>query len=94
MSHSKHIEHTLFYFCLIFIGTSIGFAICFAAEHSQAVKYRQAACILSDVCHMSLDDENLDNSSFEERYYDVLENLDCYNLAIDRDFVEHLSWSY
>lgn len=94
MSYSNHKELTLFYFCLAFIGTSIGFAICFVTEHAQTVKYRQAARILSDVCHMSLDDENLDQSGFEERYYDVLDNLDCYDLAIDKDFVEHLSWGY
>ena len=36
----------------------------------------QAACILSDICRMALDDPYLDNGGFEDLYWDYILNLD------------------
>ena len=94
MKKSTALERRLALLCLSLIGVIVGLVIIIAAEHQQKVQYEQAACILSDVCHRALDFEDLDAISFEEIYYDTTQNLDCYNLEVDRDFVEHLCWAY
>lgn len=87
-------EQALMMLVLGLIGCCIGLILCFAAEHQKRVEYEQAACMLSDICHASLDSEYLDHPGFEDRYYGMLDNLDCYNVCIDREFVESLSWCY
>lgn len=94
MKKSTPLERRLALLCLGFIGCILGLIICFAAEHTKRVQYEQAACILSDVCHRALDRKDLDATDFEEIYYDTTQNLDCYNLEVDRNFVEHLCWAY
>ena len=93
MKHTA-LERRLALLCLGFIGCILGLILCFAAEHTKRVQYEQAACALSDVCHVALDHEDLDAIAFEEIYGDVVDNLDCYGMCIDRDFVEHLCWAY
>ena len=92
--HSTSLERILTCVCLTLIGVIVGMAIVLHKEHTSRVQYEEAACVLSDVCHFSLDDEYLDAPGFEDRYYDVLDNLDCHDMHITREFVEHLSWCY
>lgn len=94
MKRFTPLERRLTLLCLGFIGCILGLIICFAAEHTKRVKYEQAACALSDVCHAALDHEDLDAISFEEIYGDVVGNLDCYGMCIDKEFITNLSWAY
>lgn len=50
--------------------------------------------MLSTLCKTALQHEDLDATSFEELYYDTVDNLDCHGLSIDRDFIEDLRWAY
>ena len=75
------------------------------ADHS---KDYQVACILNDICHMAMDyeqeswKESLETgdtfhmyAGFEELYYDIIQNLDCYGVdsVCMRDF-ENYHWAY
>lgn len=57
-------------------------------------RYKEAACVLSTICQTALQKEHLDATSFEELYYDAVDNMDCHGLSIDRDFIEDLRWAY
>lgn len=62
-------------------------------EYQQHVKDYEAACILSDICRMQLDYS--ESSEFEERYFDTIDNLDCYPLHITKEEIHHnYSWCY
>lgn len=93
MKHTA-LERRLALLCLSLVSVIVGLVIIIAAEHTKCVQYEQAACALSDVCHVALDHDDLDAIAFEEIYGDVVDNLDCYGMCIDRDFVEHLCWAY
>ena len=60
----------------------------------QAKRYKEAACVLSTLSQTVLQKEDLDATSFEELYYNTVDNLDCHGLSIDRDFIEDLHWAY
>ena len=87
-------EQALMMIVLALVGTCIGLILCFAIEHHKRVQYEEAACALSDVCHAALDHDDLDAIAFEEIYEDVVGNLDCYGMTIDRKFITNLSWAY
>lgn len=75
----------------------IGIALCslFSNCYSnrQATRYKEAACVLSTICKTALQHKDLDATSFEELYYDTVDNMDCYGLSIDKDFIEDLHWA-
>ena len=88
-------EQALMMLVLGLTGCCIGLIICFAAEHQERNKYEQAACVLADIVHCTMDHErNLNEPMCDEMYEEVVGNLDCYNVCIDKDFVENLYWAY
>lgn len=91
---STSLERILVCVCLSSIGVIVSLAVWLNVEHNKRVQYEQAACALSDVCHAALDHDDLDAISFEEIYGDVVGNLDCYNMCIDKEFIENLYWAY
>ena len=65
----------------------------FAGRQSRQKDY-EAACILSDICRYQLDYHDEDGE-FEELYYDVLDNLDCYGTSVTREEVHtNYHWCY
>ena len=60
----------------------------------QQQKDYEAACILSDICRYQLDYHDEDGE-FEELYYEVLDNIDCYNVTITKEELhQNYSWCY
>jgi hypothetical protein len=80
------------------LALSIGLLLCSLCcncySNKQATRYKEAACVLSTICQTALQKEHLDAISFEELYYDTVDNMDCHGLSIDRDFIEDLHWAY
>lgn len=68
-------------------------------DHS---KDYEVACILNDICHMAIDyeyefrdDEGGLYQGFEELYYDVIQNLDCYGIdEVNYKDFENYCWAY
>lgn len=70
-------------------------------DHS---KDYQVACILNDICHMAIDyeSESLRDgdgihmyAGFEDLYYDVILNLDCYGTdSLTVETFENYVWAY
>ena len=88
-------EQGLTIIMLVLIGICIGLFVCFGTEHHKRVQYEQAACVLADVVHSTIDHERDSNMPMcDEMYGEIVENLDCYNVTIDKNFVENLSWAY
>ena len=88
-------EQALLMLVLGLIGCCVGLTIIFAAEHHKRVQYEQAACVLSDVVRRTIGHErNLEEPICDEMYEEVIDNLDCYNVCIDKDFIENLYWAY
>lgn len=52
--------------------------------------YKEAACILNDICRQAIDNQDLDQPGFEDMYYDTVDNLDCYKVHIDKEFIDSL----
>lgn len=58
-----------------------------------ASKDYQAACMLSDICHFALDND--ESGEFEELYYDYIDNIDCDpNAVITREEIQNYCWCY
>jgi len=70
-------------------------------DHS---KDYEVACILNDICHMAMDyeaefrkqgDDCGLYQGFEELYYDVIQNLDCYGIdEVNYKDFEDYCWAY
>ena len=78
---------------LLIVGCMVSYQVGRNIEYSNHVKDYEAACILSDICRMQLDYS--DSSEFEERYFDTIDNLDCFNLHITREEIHsNYAWMY
>lgn len=76
----------------ILLGVSI---VSYNIGRYQNIKDYEAACILSDICRNALDYDILDKPGFEDLYYGVLDNLDCYDSHITKEELHHnYSWCY
>ena len=53
----------------------------------------QAACVLSDIVRLAMDHD--ETGEVEELYYEVIDNLDCYDLSITKEeIMRNYVWFY
>ena len=58
-----------------------------------ASKDYQAACMLSDICHFAMDND--ESGEFEELYWDYVDNIDCDSKAvITKEEIQKYNWIY
>lgn len=77
---------------LLIVGCAVSYS--FGYNDSENIKDYEAACILSDICRIYMDSHD-DNGEFEELYYDVLDNLDCYNTHLTKEELQNnYAWCY
>lgn len=73
----------------------VGCMVSYHLGRQSRQKDYEAACILSDICRNALDYDILDKPGFEDLYYGVLDDLDCYNTHITKEELHNnYSWCY
>lgn len=54
-----------------------------------------AACVLSDICRIALDHEDLDAGGFQDLYWDIVQNIDSYTDVItSEELHNNYVWFY